>query len=527
MPTPLNSFPSVIHMLEAAATAVPERTAVVCGGEKLTYRQYLACIRELAHSLREQGVGPGDRVVTLLANSVDAAVATFAIQAAGAQLVPLNPAYTEAELSPVIADADPKLIYHDADLQGRLRKISVDQGCCVAVGGSARRLAQPQSTLPPSLAMPESDWLSTLQYTGGTTGVPKGVNLTHRAIATNVAQREALLPTRDGEQVMCITPLFHVYAVSMGLYLAANCRGTLHIVQKFDAGAVLEDVARNRISFLSASPTIFLGLMGHEAFAQADLSSLRVCSSGSAALPEEVLRRWEFITGCPVCEGYGQTEAGPVLTYNPLAGPRRPGTVGHAVPMTEVQIVDVETGTLPLPMGEEGEIRARGPQIMTGYRSRPDETAAALRDGWLYTGDIGKFDADGYLTICDRKKDMVVTAGYNVYPREIEEVLFSHPAVSDAAVIGVPDSYRGEALMALVVRADPALTAEAIMEHLAPRLTKYKWPRELRFLEALPKTSVAKTDKAALRRMFSGNNETLAGSDRGKHATIMQSGRSI
>lgn len=527
MPAPFNSFPSVIHMLEAAAAAVPERTAVVCGEETLTYRQYLACIRELAHSLREQGVGPGDRVVTLLGNSADAAVATFAIQAAGAQLVPLNPAYTEAELSPVIADADPKLIYHDAALRERLRKISLDQDCCVAVGVGARRLARPPSTFPPSLAMPESDWLSTLRYTGGTTGVPKGVNLTHRAIATNVVQREALLPTHDGEQVMCITPLFHVYAVSMGLYLAANCRGTLHIVQKFDAGAVLEDAARHRISFLSASPTIFLGLMGHEAFARADLSSLRVCSSGSAALPEEVLRRWEGITGCLVCEGYGQTEAGPVLTYNPLAGPRKPGTVGRAVPMTEVQIVDVETGTQPLPTGEEGEIRARGPQIMTGYRNRPEETAATLRDGWLYTGDIGRFDADGYLTICDRKKDMVVTAGYNVYPREIEEVLFSHPAISDAAVIGVPDSYRGEALLALVVRADPALTAEAIMKHLAPRLTKYKWPRELRFLDALPKTSVAKTDKAALRRMFSDNNESPAGSDREKQATTMQSGRSV
>ena len=503
MPTPLSSFPSVVHMLEAAAAAVPDRTAIVCGEENLTYQQYVACIRELAHWLREQGVGPGDRVVTLLGNSADAAVATFAAQAAGAQLVPLNPAYTQVELTPVLADAEPKVVFHDAALQDRLRTVLVDNTCCVGVGMGARRLAQPLSTFPPSLAMPRTEWLSTLQYTGGTTGVPKGVNLTHRAIATNVAQREALLPTQDGEQVMCITPLFHVYAVSMGLYLAANCRGTLHIVQKFDAGAVLEEIARQQISFLSASPTILLGLMGHELFAQADLSSLRVCSSGSAALPEDVLRRWETITDCPVCEGYGQTEAGPVLTYNPLAGRRKPGTVGHTVPKTKLQIVDVETGTQPLPMGEEGEIRARGPQIMVGYRNRPDETAAALRDGWLYTGDIGRLDAEGYLTICDRKKDMVVTAGYNVYPREIEEILFTHPDILDAAVIGVPDSYRGEALLALVVRADPALTAEAIMDHVALHLTKYKWPRELHFLDALPKTPVAKTDKAALRRKYS------------------------
>jgi long-chain acyl-CoA synthetase len=269
-----------------------------------------------------------------------------------------------------------------------------------------------------------------------------------------------------------------------------------------------------------------MGLMRHAAFATADLSSLRVCSSGSAALPEDVLRRWEAVTGCPVCEGYGQTEAGPVLTYNPLVGLRKPGTVGHAVPQTEVQIVDPETGTRLLPPGEPGEIRARGPQIMAGYRNRPAETAEALRDGWLYTGDIGTLDADGYLTIRDRKKDMVVTAGYNVYPREIEEALFALPGVADAAVVGVPDDYRGEALAALVVRADPALTGEAVMAHLGDRLTRYKWPREVRFLDALPKTAVAKTDKAALRRLLNvAPNGDKAAAAPGRGDTSIQAGR--
>jgi long-chain acyl-CoA synthetase len=499
---PVSPFPTVLHLLDAACRLVPDRTALICDDTRLSYRTYRACIAALAAELTAGGVRPGDRVVTLMANSADAAIASFAVHAAGAQLVPLNPAYTVAELGPVLADAQPVAILHDDDLGARLDAAAPAGPLRLPVGPVSRRLTTTTLEDPPALVLPQPDWPATLQYTGGTTGRPKGVILTHGAISINVAQREALLPTRDGEQVLCITPLFHVYAVSMGLYLAANCKGTLHVVRKFDSAQVLRYITDNQIGFLSASPTIFLGLMRDPSFTTADLSSLRVCSSGSAALPEDTLRRWEAVTNCPVCEGYGQTEAGPVLTYNPLAGVRKPGSVGVPVPGTEVQIVDPETGTRVLPPGEIGEIRARGPQIMIGYRNRPDETAAALRAGWLHTGDIGRLDAEGYLTICDRKKDMVVTAGYNVYPREIEELLFALPGVADAAVVGVPDPYRGEALVALVVPADPPPDPETIRAHLAERLTRYKWPRELRLVSALPKTAVAKTDKAAIRRQL-------------------------
>jgi long-chain acyl-CoA synthetase len=333
--------------------------------------------------------------------------------------------------------------------------------------------------------------------------VAKGVNLTHAAVAINIAQREALLPTGADERVLAITPLFHVYAVSMGLYLAANCVGTLFIVPKFTAPGVLRDIEQHRITFLSASPTIFQALLRDDGFARADLSSLRVCSSGSAALTVDVLRRWEGATGSPVCEGYGQTEAGPVLTYNPLHGMRFAGSVGVAAPLTQISIVDVETGQIELPAGEEGEIRARGPQIMAGYRNRPEETQQALREGWLYTGDIGRITDTGQLAICDRKKDMVVTSGYNVFPREIEEVLFAIPAVEDAAIVGVPDAYRGEMLYAFVVVGQGDLSGAEIRAHLATRLAKYKWPRDIHFVAHLPKTVVGKTDKNELRRMAS------------------------
>jgi len=241
--------------------------------------------------------------------------------------------------------------------------------------------------------------------------------------------------------------------------------------------------------------------MAHEGFVSAKLQSLRLCYSGASALPVAVLERWQQATGCTVVEGYGQSEAGPVLSYNPVDGVRKPGSVGVALPLTDIQIVDLESGSTVLPPGTSGEIRARGPQIMQGYRGLPEETAVALRDGWLYTGDIGEFDEDGYLFIRDRKKDMVIVGGFNVYPREVEETLLTHPDVQEASVVGIPDSYRGEALVAYVVARTPALEPETLLDHLAARLTRYKLPAHVRQLEALPKTAVGKPDKPALRKL--------------------------
>jgi long-chain acyl-CoA synthetase len=494
------AWPSVIHMLTQTAKRFPKETAIVCGEKRLTYSEYHRCIAALAAEFRQAGIGTGDRIALLMGNSADIAVAIFAVQATGAQVVPLNPAYTAAELGPVLADADVALLVHDAGLEPVFSAILPAGTATLCVGPSARDLTVPGSPASATLPLPDPGTLSTLQYTGGTTGAAKGVDLTHAAIAINIAQREALLPTVAQERILAITPLFHIYAVSMGLYLAANCGGMLVIVPKFTAHGVLQDIAEHRISFLSASPTIFQALMRDEGFGRADLSSLRVCSSGSAALAADVLTRWERATGAVIFEGYGQTEAGPVLTYNPLQGARLPGTVGIAAPATEISIVDVETGSTALPLDADGEIRARGPQIMAGYRNCPAETAQALRDGWLYTGDIGRLTATGHLVICDRKKDMVVTSGYNVFPREIEEVLFALPGVADAAIIGVPDAYRGEVLHAFVVRADPALTEADIRAHIATQLTKYKWPRDIDFVAALPKTIIGKTDKKKMRK---------------------------
>ncbi|MGE0565543.1 MAG: AMP-binding protein [Pseudolabrys sp.] len=495
-------FPTVLHMLADAADRAPRHLALRCGDERLDYRDYVSCVAGLA---RELGDMRGERVALVMTNSIDAAIATFGIWAAGAQAVPLNPAYTTHELRDIVADAAPTIIVCDAAAKDALEPIAAKCGTArvIAVGPAARlnRWAGEGLALKD---FPQPDDLAILQYTGGTTGRAKGVNLTHAAISTNVSQREALLPSGDDERILIVTPMYHSYAIAMGLLLAPYCRGTLSILARYRPDDTLRIIVDHRIRLFAGSPTLFVGLMAHEAFATTDFSSLGLCFSGSAALPEETLRRWESATGCPVCEGYGQSEAGPVLTFNPRQGARKIGSVGVAAPGTEVEIVDLETGTRKLATGEAGEIRARGPQIMAGYRNRPDETAEALRGGWLHTGDIGAFDADGYLFVRGRKKDMAIVGGFNVYPREVEEALCAHPAVAEAAVIGVPDSYRGEALVAYVVlRGTGGVDAQTLEAALASRLTRYKIPHDYRFCAELPKTAVGKIDKVALKAAHS------------------------
>lgn len=497
-------WPTVVHMLDDAARRAPNHVALVCGDEQLTYREYAACVSGLAADLAQARLGRGERVVLFMANSLDIAIATFGVQAAGAQVVPLNPTYTVSELRQVLEGAQARGIIYDAAAEAVVSQVasSFDTSYSIGSGEGSQRLTRwrDQPDYADALPLPDPDTPSTLQYTGGTTGLPKGVSLAHRAVAINVSQREALLPTRcEAERVLAITPLFHVYAVAMGLYLAAYCRSTLVIVARYRPDTVLNDIARHQITLMSGSPTIFMGLMGYEGFAQADISSLKLCFSGSSALAEETLRRWEAATGCAVCEGYGQTEAGPVLTYNPYDGVRKIGTVGVALPQTEIQIVDVLDPDKVLGIDEVGEIRARGPQLMSCYYGMPRETAETLHDGWLYTGDIGRLDGEGYLTICDRKKEMAIVSGFNVYPREVEEALFRHPHVRDAAVIGVPDTYRGEVLVAYVVTDGSAVAEQALLDYLAQHLVKYKWPAKIHLVDSLPNTSVGKIDKKRLR----------------------------
>lgn len=496
---------SILAMLQHTAAEYPEHEAVVYGDTTWTYAGLQRVVAGLAGLLRDAGA-PGTRVATLLPNSLLACAAPYAVAGAGAQLVPLNPLYTARELEYMLRDAAPRLLLADDALVARVEPLLAQVPGCTLLraSGLAARFedwrADGALAIPPAW-LPEADADGLVQYTGGSSGYPKGVILTHRALSTNITQRESLLPVARGrERVLCVMPLFHSYAMAMGLFLCGYAAGTLVVQPGYHPERLLEAIVRERITIFPGSPTIFTGLMQHEAFARTDWSRVHTCYSGSAALPRETLERWQAATGAPIYEGYGQTEAGPVLSFNPAAGPVKVGSVGIAVAGTELQVVDLEQGTRVLPTGELGEIRARGPQLMRGYLNLPAETAEALRDGWLYTGDIGEFDADGYLYIRDRKKDLVIVGGYNVYPREVEEVLFTHPHVAEAAVVGQPDAYRGEILRAFVVlRPEWAFDEEALKVFCAERLARYKVPARIEALDALPKTGVNKIDKKVLK----------------------------
>lgn len=498
--------PTAVHMLAEAARRAPSATALVFGEERLDYAQYLRCVAGFAGLLADLGAR-GQRVALVCGNSPDMAIALFAVHAAGAQAVPVNPAYTGREMGHILSDATPTACIYDQEAASVVEPLLAECAIANAVrigGATGMRLTRwrdgADRPLPDPLPAP-SDFAS-LQYTGGTTGLPKGVNITHAQMAVNISQREAALPTRpDDESILCAMPLFHVFAVAMCLHLSAYCRGKLVILPRYKPDLVLQQIARERITRLPAGPTVFIGLMNHQDFDATDFTSLRTAYSGAGPLPEDTLREWERRTGCPILEGFGQTESGPVLTYVREGGPRKAGSVGPALPLTEVQIVDVETGSTVLPVGEIGEIRARGPQIMSGYRNRPTETAEALRDGWLYTGDIGEFDAGGYLYVRDRKKDMAIVGGYSVYPREIDEVLHAHPAVREAAAAGVPDAYYGESLRACVVMKDGAsATVEDILAYCRANLARYKVPTKIVIARELPRTNVGKVDRRALRQ---------------------------
>ncbi len=470
-----------------AAAQHPDHEALICGPIRLNYRDYLRAVSGLATELRSLGSN-GQRVALLYANSAETAVATLAIQAAGAVFCPVNPAYTERELREILADCRPLIAVCDGGCADLVRRLAPLAGIAHVVPAALTFSDHPVS-------LPDPDTTGMIQYTGGTTGRPKGVMLTHRAIAKNAEQREAFLPTHNGDRFLCMMPLFHSFALAMHLYQALWCAGALIVLPRYRPDWVVTALDAEHITVLAAGATVFTSLLNYDGFTGG--TSLRVCYSGASALPEAILRRWRDRTGAPVYEGYGQTEAGPILTYNSPRFPMKPGRVGRPLPGTEVQVVDIASGAI-LPTGEPGEIRARGPQIMTGYWQRPEETAAALRDGWLYTGDIGAFDSDGDLMILDRRKDMVITGGYNVYPREVEDVLLMHPAVTEAAVFGVPDAYRGEVPHGVVV-ARSAVAIDELAAHCRANLAAYKVPVSLRVVPAIPKTPVGKIDKTALR----------------------------
>jgi long-chain acyl-CoA synthetase len=495
-------FPTIVHALAYAAAHRADAPALACLDRELTYRQYAQTVAALARTFTELGVA-GERIAYMMRNSLDMAIALHAGMAARAQVAPLNPNYTDREIEPLLRDVDPRLIVCDAEFAERAKRLAqfIGQPNVVVLGTQGttveQLLAAPAATLP----LPEPDDLCALFFTGGTTGLPKGAEHRHANLMAFCYGVAALWPLPlDAERILNVAPLFHIWGFCYTLIFPVYLRAFMDLLPAYKPAAVLEEFQKRRITTFAGGPAaLYMGLRANENFATTDFSSLRVCLSGGAACPVELIRFWESATGSVLLEGWGMSEGAPIH-QNPLHGVRKIGSVGVAAAGYEAEVVDLETGTRVMPTGERGEIRVRGPQFTRGYRNRPEENAQQIRDGWLYTGDIGYYDDDGYMFLVDRKKEMIIVGGYNVYPREIDELLFKHPAILEAATVGVPDSFSGEAVKVFVVRKPGAsLGADELLDYCKRNLVKYKWPKHVEFVDALPRSGVGKIDKRALK----------------------------
>jgi long-chain acyl-CoA synthetase len=527
---PTSALPA---LLDAAVARYADRPAMEFMGRRWTYRQLGQLVDRAARGLQNLGLKPGDRVGLCLPNTPYFVVLYYAALRAGGIVVNYNPLYVERELLHQIKDsgttimAVPDVAAIHAKVAavaeaGGLRQIVVCSmaGALPRLKGAAYRAAKrgetariPRDALhvafkrlvaskraPDPVALNPGD-VAVLQYTGGTTGVPKGAMLTHANLVANAWQVErhmtGLVP--GGERVLAVLPLFHVFAMTSVMNFGVGLGAEIVLHPRFVLDDVMRAIERQRITLFPAVPTIYGAINGAAEAAKRDLTSVKVCISGGAPLPGEVGERFVQLTGAKLVEGYGLTEASPVVACNPPDGPIRTGTVGVPMRGTAIEIRDPRPPHAVLPQGERGEVCVRGPQVMAGYWGRSADTDAVFVDGALRTGDIGVLDEAGYLAIVDRIKDVILCGGYNVYPRVLEEALYQHPAVAEATVIGVPDPYRGQAPKAFVVlRDDHAATPEALREHLGGYVSKIELPREIEIRASLPKTMVGKLSKKEL-----------------------------
>ena len=509
------SVATLCAMFDHAVATVPERVALRHLDAVLTYGELGRAVSALAKRLAAV-VAPGEVVALVLPNSIEFHIAYFAALKALATPALLNPLYPMAQLSPLLREATARAVLCGPVMREMVVGLAGDLGIpsVVCLGHDItvpELVAEAETSGGLRAAMPAD--LAVLFFSGGTTGLPKAVEHTHGRLVTAVRCMEYIWPTRsDGEIFLPIAPFSHNYGFLQGLLVPLSARGETVIPERFQPEHIVELLTRYRVNFFCGGPpAIYAGVLAARNLASADLSALCMCGAGGAPFPVELIERWRRATGLQIYEGYGMSEMAPISGANAVTGVR-PGSVGKPVPGTEVQVVDLETGLRVLPPGERGELRVRGPHMMTGYRNRPEETQT-IRDGFIYTGDIGHIDGDGFVFITDRKKDVVFVKGFNVFPREVEEVIHTHPKIGMVGVVGVPDARTGgERLVAFVApRIAEKVDAAEISAHCASRLVGYKCPTEVRVVGQLPLTGAQKPDRMSLRRAASGEQGRCQG----------------
>jgi long-chain acyl-CoA synthetase len=537
------------RLLTDSATKHPDRPATIFGAmvgsrlmdAKLTYGQLDDAVNRLAAGLQQMGVKKGDRVAIMLPNSPQFVIAAYATWRIGGIVVCCNPLYVAREIEHLVNDSGAQTMVVMSQLYERVNSIRANTGLKRIIvtnikeyfPGLLRFLfslttekkdghrvdisshkdtywfqdVMRRTSAKPTPVEIDPDEVSTLIYTGGTTGGPKGAQLTHRNLVSNAVMVNIWARSKEAEDVMlAVMPYFHVYGLTAGMNVCiANALSMVQIPNPRDMTHVLKAIETHRVTYYCGVPTMFVGFLNFPDRDQYDLKSLRFAVSAAAPLPPEVQQRFQTVTGGRMMEAYGLTETSPAATMDPVDSPRE-NSLGVPVPDTDVKIVDAETGTQEMPVGEIGEIIIKGPQVMKGYWNLPTETANALRTGpdgqpgWFFSGDIGYMDDDGYFHIADRKKDMIIAGGYNIYPADVEAVIFEHPAVKEAAVIGVPHEYRGETVKAFIVlKEGQTATAEEIIDFCKERMAAYRVPRQVEFRDDLPKSVIGKVLRRELR----------------------------
>ncbi len=508
----------------------PATVALILNDVSLTYGTLWEQTARIAAALADHGVGVGDRVAVLLPNSFGFVQMYFGALRRGAVVVALNPLYTTSELVGLLLDAQPKLLVVPVEALEKLPP-GLPFGVIFAdIWGNPEREREAAEAY--SGAMCLSDWLAhgptqwedqavnpehdlaVLQYTGGTTGTPKGAMLTHWNLLSNAFQARwwmrPILETDQQHGVLIGLPMFHVYGMTVGMNLGLSIGARLILLPRFTPESAVEAVKHHSPTLFPGAPTMYVALEAHARHSQVDLSSIRGCLSGSAPLPVSVQESFERATGGKLVEGYGLSEASPVTHCQPLWGVTRKSGIGLPFPDTDARIVDDQGHEVPI--GERGELLVKGPQVMQGYWNRPEETKYTLRDGWLWTGDVAVMDADGYFQIVDRKKDLIICSGFNVYPREVEDVLYGFPGVLEASVVGIPDPYRGETIKAYVVaRPQALLDLDELTAYCRQHLAGYKVPRFYEVVDSLPKSAVGKILRRVLRDRDPDSNPTSPG----------------
>ncbi|MCX5522323.1 AMP-binding protein [Streptomyces bobili] len=471
------------------ASLDPDGAAVSDGRQALTNVQLLRRVQAATRHLRDLGIGPGDVVALKLTNRVEFVLLLFAAWRLGATITPVNPSMTDVEVARQVKDSRARLLVSEDG------EAAVADGTAVLAVGELRDDAAAE---PDEAPLPDPSALALLIYTSGTTGVPKGVMLDHANIDAMADMGRRALEVGPADRCLLILPLFHVNGIVVSTLVPLLAGASVTIADRFNPQTFFDVVERERPTFFSAVPTIYSMLAALPDQVRPDTSSLRFGVCGAAPASAELLTRFEARYGFPLVEGYGLSEGTCGSTINPVAGPRRAGTVGLPFPGQEIRIVDADGSEVP--PGADGEVVVRGPNVMRGYLGRPEETAKVIVDGWLHTGDVGRLDADGYLTLVGRSKDMIIRGGENIYPKEIEDVLVGDPSVLEAAVIGVPDEKWGEVVVAYVQpRPGSAVDPSALQSLCARSLTGFKRPTAFFVVDAIPKNPVGKIDKVSLR----------------------------